>query len=108
MKTDTVKGFSDSTGKEAKKREQIRGIITKNFQLFGFEPAETPLIEYEEFVKGENTQDDVISDIFKLQDKGKRKLALRYEFTFQLKRIAKNKKLPYKRYQIGPVLEMNQ
>ena len=26
---------------------------------------------------------------------------MRYEFTFQLKRIAKNKKLPYKRYQIG-------
>ena len=35
--------------------------------------------------------------------KGKRKLALRYEFTFQLKRIAKNQKLPYKRFQIGSV-----
>ena len=30
-------------------------------------------------------------------------MALRYEFTFQLKRLAKNKKLPYKRYQIGEV-----
>jgi len=30
-------------------------------------------------------------------------LALRYEFTFQLKRISLNKKLPYKRYQIGNV-----
>jgi len=28
---------------------------------------------------------------------------LRYEFKFQLKRLMKNKKLPYKRYQIGPV-----
>ncbi|PIN94878.1 hypothetical protein COU53_01845 [Candidatus Pacearchaeota archaeon CG10_big_fil_rev_8_21_14_0_10_30_48] len=28
---------------------------------------------------------------------------MRYEFTFQLKRLARNKKLPYKRYQIGPV-----
>ena len=28
---------------------------------------------------------------------------MRYEFTFQLKRIAKEKKLPYKRFQIGPV-----
>ena len=44
-----------------------------------------------------------MSDIFKLQDKGKRRLALRYEFTFQLKRILKNKKLPFKRYQIGEV-----
>ena len=28
---------------------------------------------------------------------------MRYEFTFQLKRLANNKKLPYKRYQIGEV-----
>ena len=61
------------------------------------------MVEYEEFVKGENNQDQAISDIFKLKDKGKRNLALRYEFTFQLKRIAKNKKLPYRRFQIGPV-----
>ena len=30
-------------------------------------------------------------------------LALRYELTFPLKRIAKGKKLPYKRYQLGEV-----
>ena len=61
------------------------------------------VIEYEEFVKGENSEDQAISDIFKFKDKGKRKLALRYEFTFQLKRLMNNKKLPYKRFQIGPV-----
>ena len=61
------------------------------------EPAETPVIEYEEFVRGNNQNDEAISDIYKLQDKGKRNLALRYEFTFQLKRIAQNRKLPYKR-----------
>jgi len=73
------------------------------FEKYCFEQVETPIIEYEEFVKGENSDDEVISDIFRLNDKGKRKLALRYEFTFQLKRIANNKKLPYKRFQIGPV-----
>jgi len=100
---ETVKGFSDYTGEQAAKRAAVRKIIEETFQLYGFEPAETPIIEQESFVKGDNTQDEAVSDIFKLQDKGKRKLALRYEFTFQLKRIAKNKKLPYKRYQIGPV-----
>ena len=103
MKTDNVKGFKDYIGEEALKRSRINAVIRKVFRLYGFEPAETPVIEYEEFVKGENSSDDAVSDIFKLQDKGKRKLALRYEFTFQLKRIAKNKKLPYKRYQIGQV-----
>jgi len=100
---ESVKGFKDFTGAEALKRQEVREIIIKNFRLFGFEPAETPLIEFEEFVKGENLGDEAISDIFKLKDKGQRELALRYEFTFQLKRIASNKKLPYKRYQIGEV-----
>jgi len=105
MKTENVKGFNDFTGKESEKRAEAKKIISEVFESYGFNVVETPTIEYEEFVKGNNSQasDEVISDIFKLQDKGKRKLALRYEFTFQLKRLMKNKKLPYKRYQIGSV-----
>jgi len=98
---ETVKGFNDFTGEEAEKRAVIMEVIRRTFEKYGFQPAETPIIEYEEFVKGNNQNDEAVRDIFKLQDKVERKLALRYEFTFQLKRIAKNKKLPYKRYQIG-------
>ncbi len=105
MNTDIVKGFRDFTGNEAEKFAEIKKIILKNFERYNFEPAETPVIEREEFVRGEKSQekDEAISDIFKLKDKGKRNLALRYEFTFQLKRLMNNKKLPYKRYEIGPV-----
>src|SRR3990170_8917514 len=103
MTSDVVKGFKDYTGDEAEKRAEVKKIIEGAFAKYGFEPAETPIIEYAQFVRGENKQDEAVSDIFQLQDKGKRELALRYEFTFQLKRLAKNKKLPYKRYQIGPV-----
>ena len=103
MKTESVKGFRDLTGEEAFKKEEIRKALIETFNKYDFEPAETPEIEYEEFVRGNNEQDETVSDIFKLKDKGKRNLALRYEFTFQLKRLAKNKKLPYKRYQIGSV-----
>ncbi len=99
---ETVKGFCDFSGAEALKREKIKEIIIQKFKDYGFMPAETPIIEYEKFVKSDS-QDEVISDIFKLKDKGKRNLALRYEFTFQLKRLAKNKKLPFRRYQIGGV-----
>lgn len=101
--TETVKGFRDFSGEEAIKREKIRKILVETFEKYGFEPAETPVVEYEEFVKGENPSDEAVSDTFKLKDKGERNLALRYEFTFQLKRLMQNKKLPYKRYQIGPV-----
>jgi len=101
MKTETVKGFKDI--EDASKINQIKSIIEDTFKLYNFNPVETPIIEYEEFVKGNNQNDEAVSDIFKLKDKGNRNLALRYEFTFQLKRLAQNKKLPYKRYQIGPV-----
>lgn len=103
MTTEKVKGFRDYDGNEAEDREFLRALIVGTFEKYGFMPAETPVIEYEEFVKGENSGDEAVSDIFKLKDKGERNLALRYEFTFQLKRLMQNKKLPYKRYQIGPV-----
>jgi histidyl-tRNA synthetase len=103
MTTELVKGFRDFAGKEAKKLYEIKKILVTLFERYGFEPAETPIIEYANFVKSGNEQDEAVSDVFKLKDKGKRNLALRYEFTFQLKRLMKNQKLPYKRFQIGPV-----
>jgi len=103
MNTEIIKGFRDFTGEEAEKRQKIKDILSETFKKYGFEVAETPVIESEDFIKGENKEDEAVSDIYKLKDKGERNLALRYEFTFQLKRIANNKKLPYKRYQIGEV-----
>jgi histidyl-tRNA synthetase len=103
MNTEIVKGFRDFTGEEAEKRQDMKELLVETFKKYGFEIAETPIIENEEFVKGENKSDEAVSDIYKLKDKGERNLALRYEFTFQLKRIALNKKLPFKRYQIGEV-----
>ncbi|NCN87089.1 histidine--tRNA ligase [archaeon] len=101
---ETVKGFKDKTGKEAEKAAFIREIAKQTFERYNFQEIETPIIEYEEFVKsGGDENDEAISEIFKLKDKGERNLALRYEFTFQLKRIAENQKLPFKRFQIGAV-----
>jgi len=100
---ETVKGFKDFLGKDAEKFAFIREIARQTFEKYNFQEVQTPVVEYEKFVRGENANDEAVSDIFKLQDKGKRELALRYEFTFQLKRLAVNQKLPFKRFQIGPV-----
>jgi len=103
---ETVKGFRDVLPPESIKRQKIRQIIEKNFKIFGFIPIETPTIEYEELVKGDNEKDSAVSDRFRLTDRGKRELALRFEFTFQLKRIFKENpdiKLPFRRYQMGYV-----
>ena len=63
--TEPVKGFRDFVGEEAKKREEIRKILVETFEKYGFEPVEAPLIEQEEFVKGENANDEALSDIFR-------------------------------------------
>ncbi|MFH1918132.1 MAG: ATP phosphoribosyltransferase regulatory subunit, partial [Nanoarchaeota archaeon] len=73
-----IRGFCDFAGDDAVKRAEIRKILIETFEKYGFEPAETPIIEDEKFVKGDNTDDEAVSDIYKLKDKGKRKLALRY------------------------------
>lgn len=103
MSSRIVKGFQEFTGPEAAKRAKIRKIIQREFELYGFESVETPIIEREDFVVGDNVNDSAVRDVFRLSDRGKRKLALRFEFTFQLKRLARNQKLPFKRFQIGSV-----
>ena len=102
-KMDTVKGFKDYEGEDAIKREAIRKIIVDTFTRYGYSPVDTPIIESRQFVQGDNTDDEAVSDIFRLKDKGDRDLALRYEMTFPLKRLMQGKKLPYKRFAVGPV-----
>jgi len=104
----TVKGFQDFLPPESIKRDAVKRIVEKWYRLYGFIPIETPIIEYDELIKGDNieSEDEAISERFKLRDRGGRNLGLRYEFTFQLARIfaeTPNIKLPFKRYQIGPV-----
>ncbi|MDH3352894.1 MAG: ATP phosphoribosyltransferase regulatory subunit [Nanoarchaeota archaeon] len=103
MSSRIVKGFNDFVGADALKRAKIRKVIQNEFELYGFEPVESPIIESEDFVVGDNVNDEAVRDVFRLEDRGKRKLALRFEFTFQLKRLARNQKLPFKRFQIGSV-----
>src|SRR3970040_2667849 len=101
-KIEKVKGFRDIFSPQTLRRERIIGIMQNKAKLFGFMPAETPTIEYDEFLKGDNELDEAVSDRFKLKDKGGRNLGLRFEFTVQLSRILKefpNSKLPWRRYQ---------
>ncbi len=103
---ETVKGFRDILPEEALKREKVRGIIAEICKKYGFVPLETPTIEYEELVKGDNELDEAVSTIYKLKDRADRKLALRFEFTFQLSRLLMENstiKMPLRRYQTGSV-----
>jgi len=110
FEVDNVKGFHDSLPPESLKRKAVVEIAEKNFQLYGFAPVETPVIEFDEIMKSSalpsEEDDEAVSERFRLRDRAGRNLGLRYEFTFQLSRILKqnpNMKLPLRKYQIGPV-----
>jgi len=105
---ETVKGFTDYLPVESQKREKIKEIARKYFKLYGFQPVETPFLEFDELMRPDNInageEDEAVRDRFRLKDRANRNLGMRYEFTFQLARMFKqnpNIKLPFKKYQIG-------
>lgn len=104
-----AKGTRDFGPEEKIKRDSILKKIVEIFELFGFNPLETPVLErYELFAYkfGLGEQSDSMRETFKLVDQGNRELVLRPEFTVPLARfVAMNPDLamPFKRYQIGTV-----
>jgi histidyl-tRNA synthetase len=102
------KGLFDTAPEEiratASMLETIRGV----FESYGFEPLDTPAIEYSDALgKFLPDQDRPNEGVFSFQDDDEQWLSLRYDLTAPLARyVAANyEKLPkpFRRYQSGPV-----
>lgn len=101
----TLKGFRDFTGTEARKRLWLIAQIRTVMERFGFEPLETPALEYESLLMGKYG-DEADKLVYSFEDRGGRRVALRYDQTVPTARIVaqyRDLPLPYKRYQIQPV-----
>lgn len=102
IKLQTLKGFRDFLPEDAIKRNFLRDKIRKVFELWGYDPLETPTLEYEELFKGQIGEDEKF--FFKFEDTGGRKVALRYDQTVPACRVvgqyAGKLPIPFKRYQI--------
>ncbi len=101
----TFKGTKDFLPEEMITREEIIDKLKTIFTKYGFQPLETPSIEYLDILTGKyGTEDEKL--IYRLAYKGGKELALRYDLTVPLCRvIAMNPEIskPFKRYQIQPV-----
>ncbi len=101
----TPKGFGDIMPNEARKRRSMFNAIISVLEKYGFEPLETPTLEFAETLLGKYGEDEKL--IYQLTDKGGRKLALRYDLTVPLARFVANNpgllKPTFSRYQIGQV-----
>ncbi len=100
-----LKGFRDFLPEDARKRDYVINTLKKVFSSYGFEPLETPALEYTSILLGKSGE-ETEKLIYKFMDRGEREVGLRYDFTVPLARfIATNPNLPlpFKRYQIGPI-----
>lgn len=99
----TPKGFRDINPELAKKRRVTINKIADILEEYGFEPLETPIVEYAETLRGKIGEEERL--IYEFTDRGGRRLALRYDLTVPLARfVANNQNLlkpTFSRYQIG-------
>lgn len=102
---DNVKGLRDFIGKEAVMRQETLNDIKEIFNEFGYEPIETPALEYLSIFINK-AGPEVEEQLYSLEDKKGEKLALRPEHTISKMRvISGNKSLvfPLKTYSVGAV-----
>ena len=102
----TLKGFRDYLPGEQKARLEFMSRIRGVFELFGFEPLETPTLEYEDVLTGKYGEEGEML-MYRFTDNGDRKVAMRYDLTIPLARVAAQYQnelpKPFKRYQVAPV-----
>ena len=109
---DPPSGTRDFLADELEEREQAFGVIRSVFTRYGFEPLQTPSFERLDVLLGKYGE-DADKLVFKILRRGEHEasgeadLALRYDLTVPLARVAAayGSKLPspYKRYAMGPV-----
>lgn len=102
----TLKGFRDFIGYDAQKRKWLIEEMEKVLLTFGFEPLETPALEYASLLTGKYGE-EAEKLIYKFRDRGDREVALRYDQTVPTARVVAQYQheivFPYKRYQVQPV-----
>jgi histidyl-tRNA synthetase len=102
------KGFSDIPAGEIRATEEMLGTIRGVFESYGFEPLDTPALEYSDALgKFLPDQDRPNEGVFSFKDDDEQWLSLRYDLTAPLARYVaenyQNLPKPFRRYQVGPV-----
>ena len=102
------KGLNDISAQEIRATEEMLGTIRGVFERYGFEPLDTPAIEYTDALgKFLPDQDRPNEGVFSFKDDDEQWLSLRYDLTAPLARyVAENYQhlpKPFRRYQVGPV-----
>jgi histidyl-tRNA synthetase len=106
IKPQTLKGFRDFLPADMAVRNYVKNLFIETFELFGFEPLETPTLEYTSTLLGKSGNEaDKLA--YSFQDQGDRRIGLRYDLTVPTAKVlaiySQKLPLPFKRYQIQPI-----
>ena len=101
------RGFRDFPPDIMLLRKELMGRLEQVFRSYGFDPIDTPALEYWEILAGKYGEEAESRLIWRFKDPWSgREYALRYDLTVPLARFMATHKglpLPFKRYHIGPV-----
>jgi len=107
-RAEAPKGFRDYFGAEVTERAEMLRAITEVYHRYGFDPLETSAVETVEALgKYLPDVDRPNAGVFAWQEEDGDWLALRYDLTAPLARVAAQYRndlaMPYRRYAMGPV-----
>jgi len=100
-----LKGMRDFLPSRMILRHYVTDELRRVFERFGFEPLQTPAVEYAETLEGKFGE-EADKLIYRFEDRGGRNVGLRYDLTVPLARVVSmypELVKPFKRYQIAPV-----
>ncbi|HEV2509572.1 histidine--tRNA ligase [Bosea sp. (in: a-proteobacteria)] len=108
LKARQPRGFVDRGPADVAATERMLAVIRESFSLYGFDPVETPFVEYTDALgKFLPDQDRPNEGVFSFQDDDEQWLSLRYDLTAPLARyVAENFDAlpkPYRSYRAGYV-----
>ena len=102
----TLKGFRDFLPKDMRIRYKVIETFKRFFEKYGYEPLETPTLEYADILLGKYG-DEAEKLLYHFTDRGGRDVAMKYDLTVPACRVLAQYQndipLPFKRYQIQPV-----
>ncbi len=101
----TLKGFRDFLPETMAVRNYVKNLFIETFETFGFEPLETPSLEYASTLMGKYG-DEGEKLVYMFNDKGGRRVGLRYDLTVPTAKVLAmypEIPLPFKRYQLQNV-----
>ncbi|WP_306227430.1 histidine--tRNA ligase [Bosea beijingensis] len=108
LKARQPRGFVDRGPADVAATERMLSVIRESFSVYGFDPVETPFVEYTDALgKFLPDQDRPNEGVFSFQDDDEQWLSLRYDLTAPLARyVAENFDAlpkPYRSYRVGYV-----